>query len=170
MFNEWFVVFPFPGLVVWFFFKLDWLIDWWLCWVFTAPGLCSCCGEVQPLFITLNWPLTGVDSLVAEHLLGTGSFSSSAFLLSCSAECGSFLDLILKPCPFHQQADPERQENKGSPTNFPVMCFIYGLYVKHFNCFLKEPQILRLFQCLKKYKSNVWEAYNSWNLLDIYAK
>ena len=108
--RQWSVMSPSTGLVVRLFFTRDWLID-------GCEGSSLLVGYLvvgggwgggqrgrsssQCTGFSLAWIL-----LLQSTSPGGWSFSSSAFLLSCSAECGSFLALALRPYPLHRQADP----------------------------------------------------------------
>ena len=66
------------GNEVFFFLKIDWLIDWLIAMLglrFCARAFSSC-GKRGPLFIAVRGPLTIVASLVAEHRLQTRRLSS----------------------------------------------------------------------------------------------
>ena len=99
-----------------FFFFKDWLIDWFLCWVFVSVlGLSlvaasrgqsssRCAG------LSLSWPLL---------LRSTGSRRAGSVVVAhgpnCSVACGIFPDQDSNPCPLNWQADFQPLRHQGSP-------------------------------------------------------
>ena len=95
---------------------IDWLIDFWVCWVFISVrglSLVAASGghsSSQCAGLSLSWSLL---------LQSTGSRSTGSVVVahgpSCSAACGIFPDQGSNPCPLHWQADSQPLRHQGSP-------------------------------------------------------
>ena len=94
--------------------KQQQFIYFWLCWGFMAVHKAFHCGDL--LLQSTGCRRTGFSRW---DLQPAGSRARAQWLwyrgLSCSEECGVFLDQRLNPCPLHWQADSRPLYHQGSP-------------------------------------------------------
>ena len=117
------------GIISFFFFFKDWLIDWLIAMLglhFCARAFSSC-SKWGPLFIAVHGPLTIVASLVAEHRLQTWRLSS----------CGSRTQLLRgmwdPPRPGLEPVSPALAGRLSStaPPGKPYIILSYGWVMYH---------------------------------------
>ena len=105
--------------LLWNFFFFNFLIYFWLCWIFVSVrglSLVAASGghsSSRCAGVSLSRPLL---------LRGTGSRRAGSVVVahgpSCSTACGIFPDQGSNPCPLHWQADSQPLHHQGSPKLF----------------------------------------------------